>query len=114
MLEIIAIVSLTGRLKAVATSKGRSGWWAALLPVLWIIGEVFGGAGAALAGLEGFALYIGAIVGAAVGAGIAWAIVSSLSPDPLWAEDGQLGQFHNDGIPGGHHDPNNPYNAPRG
>lgn len=110
VLEIIAIVTLTGRLKAVATSKGRSGWWAGLLPLLWIIGELCGGIGAAMAGLDGFALYIGAIAGAAAGAGIAWAIVGSLAPDELWDNDGA---FHSDGVAGGHHDPNNPYNAPR-
>lgn len=111
MLEIIAIVILTGRLKSTASSKGRSAWWAALLPVLWLGGEFAGGMVATLAGLDGFALYGVAIVGAAIGAGLAYVIVNALSPDPLWDNDG-IG-MSTGGIQGGYDDPNNPYNPPQ-
>ncbi|MBV1860154.1 MAG: hypothetical protein KUG77_17200 [Nannocystaceae bacterium] len=111
MLEIIAIVMLTGRLKTNATSKGRSAWWAALLPLFWIIGQVCGGIAAGVAGLDGFALYAAALVGALMGGGIAHVIVNSLAPDSLWDNESPI--FRNEGVKGGHHDPSNPYNAPR-
>ncbi len=111
MLEIIAIAMITGRLKNTATSKGRSGWWAALGPLLWIGGEVLGAAGAAIAGMDGFAHYAGALVGAVIGVGIAYFIVNLLSPNELWDNDAPI---VNDGFSGGNYEPNNPYNAPRG
>jgi hypothetical protein len=111
VLEIIAIAMLTGRLKSTATSKGRSAWWAALLPLCWIFGQLAGGVVATLAGIDGFALYGVALVGAVIGAGLAALVVNSLSPDPLWDNDGFASPTG--AIQAGNNDPNNPYNAPQ-
>ncbi len=111
MLEIILIVVLTGKLRTIAQSKGRSAGWAALGPVLWIGGEVLGAVAGAIMGADGLSLYGGAILGAVVGAGIAWAIVNGLSAGE-GAYDPASGMSL--GIQGGNYDPSNPYNAPGG
>ena len=105
MLEIIFIIFLTKKLASMAKAKGRSAGWAAFGPVLWIVGEITGAAVGAMIGMDELALYGGALVGAFIGAGIAFAIVSSLSA----TENAYMAEQP---FVGGHYDPTNPYNAP--
>lgn len=112
MLEIILMVVLAGKLSAIAKTKGRSGGWAALGPVFWIVGEVTGAAVAMMAGMDGLGLYGGALAGAAVGALLAFVVVNGISPNEDLVGPG-FGVEHSP-IPGGHYDPMNPYNPPGG
>jgi uncharacterized membrane protein YeaQ/YmgE (transglycosylase-associated protein family) len=85
MLEIIILWALTRRIGGIVEEKGRkSGWYKLLTVVLWFGGE-FAGAifGALVTGVDESGqctVYIFALLGAAVGAGIAYAIANSLSP----------------------------------
>jgi hypothetical protein len=109
MLEIIILVLLTKKLKAIAVAKGRSGGWAALGPLCWIGGEILGAVLGMAFGMSELSLYGGALAGAAIGAAIAWVVVNGLSSnDDALASNVGL----DDHIPGGHYDPSNPYNAP--
>jgi uncharacterized membrane protein YeaQ/YmgE (transglycosylase-associated protein family) len=85
MLEIIALIALTNKIGSIAEQKGhKSGGYKALTVLLWIGGEFIGAFfGAAMASGDESAIctvYLIAIIGAAIGAGIAFAIVNSL-PD---------------------------------
>ena len=85
MLEIILLIYLTRHIGEIIEEKGRkSGWYKVLTVVLWIGGEVFGAiVGAVVSELSGtgtFLVYIFALVGAAIGAGLAFMIAKSLSP----------------------------------
>jgi hypothetical protein len=106
MLEIFFVVFLTKKLASIAKAKGRSSGWAALGPVLWILGEIGGAVVGATIGIDDIALYVGALAGAALGAGLAWVVVNSLS-----SNEAAL-QGVDDAVAGGHYDPSNPYNAP--
>src|SRR5262245_24565857 len=103
MLEILLIVKLSKSLAAKARDKGRPTSWAALLPILWIVGE-FGGYIVGMALDMGAAAYVVALVGAALGAGAAFLIVGGLAGRELEPVDdaGGIGTF----------DPNNPYSPP--
>lgn len=109
MLEIILMIVLTRKLVEDAKAKGRSGWWGALAVAGWLTGEILGGVVGFLLGLEGFALYVPALIGAGLGYLVARIIVSNLS-----------NKFEEDGFvpmdsPGyEHYDPNNPYSPPKG
>ncbi len=76
MLEILGIIFFTRHLSSVARLKGRSGWWGGFGALGWIGGEMMGGCIAGCAGVEGLGVYLVAVVGAAVGALLAWALVS--------------------------------------
>lgn len=109
MLEIILMIVLTRKLVEDAKAKGRSGWWGALGVAGWLIGEVLGGIVGLLLGLDGFAVYIPALIGAFIGYFVARVIVSNLSN--LFEESGFLPMDS----PGyDHYDPNNPYSPPKG
>lgn len=79
MLEIIGIIVFAKHLAGVAEGKGRSKGWAALGVLFWVIGEIVGAFAGALVMGDGLGLYLTALIGAAVGAGIAWLIVTNLS-----------------------------------
>jgi hypothetical protein len=66
-------------LAGVAEGKGRPKGWAALGVVFWIVGEFLGAFAGALFIGDGIGLYLAALVGAAIGSGIAWLIVTNLS-----------------------------------
>lgn len=85
MLEIILLIFLTRKIGEIVEEKGRKGtWYKVMTVVLWIGGEIVGALiGAVVAGLSGigdFSIYIFALVGAAVGAGISFIVAKSLSP----------------------------------
>ena len=82
MLEILLLVYLCRSLGRTLRDKGRSpGWYQFLLVVLWFGGEVFGAIVAvAVFRLEGAGSYLGALVGAAGGATLAFVIAHSLGP----------------------------------
>lgn len=85
MLEILALLVLTKKIGKVVEAKGRkSGGYKALVVGLWFGGEIIGFIlGTAMAANDPSARllpYFIALLGAAVGAGIAYAIASNLSP----------------------------------
>ena len=85
MLEIIVLIFLTRQVGEIVEEKGRrSGWYKALTVVLWIGGEVIGAiVGLVVAEVTGsgqFLMYLCALVGAALGAVLAFVIAKSLSP----------------------------------
>jgi hypothetical protein len=85
MLEILALFFLTKRIGEIVEEKGRKTIGYKLLTVaLWIGGEiVFAIVGAvivAMAGLPDLVIYLFALGGAAIGAGIAFTIAKVLPP----------------------------------
>jgi len=83
MLEIWAIWALTKKIGSMLEEKGRkSGWYKVLTVILWFGGEIVGAIiGAVITGGDEDAaclLYAFALGGAAAGAGIAYAIASSV------------------------------------
>jgi hypothetical protein len=83
MLEIIALVYLTRRVGGIARGKGRkAGWFKLMTVLLWfgceIGGAVAGGIISALAGWPEAVIYLFALTGAAVGAGLSLLIVKTL------------------------------------
>ena len=81
MLEILLLVYLTRKLKAIALAKHRSASWAALAVLGWAGGEIGGfllGAGSD----DPFAAYAFALLGAVVGAFIAYRVVAALPELP--------------------------------
>lgn len=94
MFEILGIIWFTRHLSRVAKQKGHSGWWGAVGATGWIMGELIAGCMGGLAGLEGMAFYPLSILGALIGAGIGFAIVSALPVadgyDPLANLGGSL------------------------
>lgn len=87
MLEIILLVFLTRRLATMATAIGRAKAWAVLAPVLWIVAEIIGFLMADVFGAEGVEAMMIAIFFGAVGGGVAWLVVGSLSPASWMADD---------------------------
>jgi uncharacterized membrane protein YeaQ/YmgE (transglycosylase-associated protein family) len=85
MLEIILLIYLTRHVGETVEAKGRkAGWYKVLTVVLWlgceIGGAIVGGIIAALSGSGNLVVYLFALVGAAVGAGISILIARSVSP----------------------------------
>ncbi len=81
VLEILFLVYLCKSLGQKLRDKGRSaGWYQFLLVVLWFGGEIFGGVVALVFGIDGLGMYLGALLGAAGGATIAFVIANSLAP----------------------------------
>jgi uncharacterized membrane protein YeaQ/YmgE (transglycosylase-associated protein family) len=82
MIEIIILVQFCKKLAAIAREKNRSGSWGAVGAVGWIGGEITGAVVGASGGSEGMNLYGVAILGAIVGAILAYVIVKSLKELP--------------------------------
>lgn len=90
MIEVLVLIALGRAIAARARIKGRSGgWFAFLLVVLWVGGEVAAAVGVTIAydlvvggEPEMVFLYLAALAGAAAGAGVAFAVVYSLQPIP--------------------------------
>ena len=85
MLEILLLIALTKRIGRILQAKGRkSGWFKFLTVVLWFGGEIIGGViGTVMAefiGVNELSVYLMALLGAAVGAGIAFLIAKSVPP----------------------------------
>lgn len=82
MLEIILLFFLTRKVGDICESKGRSGLpFKIMLVVFWLGGEIFGLIlGAVISQGTGALMYVFALAGAAIGAGITFVIVKSLSP----------------------------------
>ena len=85
MLEIIALVMLTRRIGDIVKQKNRkSGWYKVMTVLLWfgceVIGAVIGGIIVGLTGSPDLFIYLIALAGAAVGAGIAYFIAKALPP----------------------------------
>ncbi len=85
MLEILLIIYLCKQIGNILRSKGRSaGWYQVMLVAFWVIGEVMGGiiAIVILGAGDGFnaAAYLGALMGAAVGAGLAFFVAHQAAP----------------------------------
>jgi hypothetical protein len=83
MLEIIALIYLTRKVGDIAREKGRkAGWFKLMTVVLWFGCEIGGGiVGAIVAELAGWpeaVIYLLALLGAAVGAGLSILIVKTL------------------------------------
>lgn len=83
MIEIIILVQFCKKLAAIAREKNRSGSWGAVGAVGWIGGEITGAVIGASGGAESMNLYGFAILGAIIGAIIAYVIVKSLKEIPL-------------------------------
>lgn len=111
MLEILFLVWFVRKLSSMARAKGRSGGWGGLGVLGWVGGEIVGFivGGVADAGMGGYAL---ALLFAAIGAGIAYAIVSSLRNEQSRYDDYAAVPV---GVPqyGAPYDPSNPYSPPR-
>jgi hypothetical protein len=85
MLEIFILIGIARGIGGIAERKGRAKLGYQFMGVgFWILGEVLGAVGGLIlshgAGNPGCMVYICALVGAVAGAGIAFAIVSSLPP----------------------------------
>jgi hypothetical protein len=89
MLEILILIRLGQGISNRARDKGRSGGlFVVLLLLLWFGGEICGGIAGAVIGMVAMGqdepalvvCYLGALVGAAIGAVVAFAIVNNLSP----------------------------------
>jgi uncharacterized membrane protein YeaQ/YmgE (transglycosylase-associated protein family) len=87
MLEIIFLIWFCQRLAAKAREKNRSGGWGALGAILWVGGEISGAVIGVKGGAQELGLYGYALLGAILGAVIAYVIVASLKPIP---RDGDL------------------------
>jgi hypothetical protein len=82
VLEILFLVYLCRKLGAILRAKGRSaGGYQFLLVVLWFGGEIFGAVvTVAVLRMDGAPAYLGALLGAAGGATLAFVIANSLGP----------------------------------
>lgn len=84
MLEILALIAMGKRIGSKMRDKGRSaGWHQFLLVVLWFGGELVGAVFGVLAthGRGGVEVYVFALIGAAIGAGVTFLIVNSAAPN---------------------------------
>lgn len=87
MLEIILLIFLTRRIGNILEAKGRkSGWYKLLTVLLWFGGEIIGAIiGVVIVHLsqlsEGF-VYLFALIGAAIGAAVAF-IIAKAVPAPV-------------------------------
>lgn len=77
MLEIFILIAFGRKLASLAKEKGRTGAWALLGVGMWIGGELFGAVVGALMGME-MGVYVLALFCAALGAAVAYGVVSSL------------------------------------
>jgi MFS-type transporter involved in bile tolerance (Atg22 family) len=81
MIEILLLVALTRKIGRICEEKGRrAGGFKALTVVLWFGGEIVGAVIAAASGVEDLGVYLFALIGAAVGAGISVLIANNLTP----------------------------------
>lgn len=86
MLEIILLIFLTRRVGETVREKGRrAGWYKLMAVLLWIgcevAGAVVGGIVTAVSGAgNNLLVYLFALIGAAVGAGISLLIAHNVSP----------------------------------
>jgi hypothetical protein len=110
MLEIFLLVWAGKKLARMAGEKGRSGGWAGLGVGLWIGGELLGGLIGGFLELD-LGAYLVALVLAAVGLGIAFAVVGSLEPIGVVGASHQILEGTHD--LSGASDPDNPYSPPR-
>jgi hypothetical protein len=86
MLEIFLLIRFGKSLSAMAKAKGRSGGWAGLGVLFWFVGEIMGFLIGDLLGL-GMGSYLLGIGVAFAGAGVAYAVVKSLSPAPSFSSE---------------------------
>lgn len=108
MLEIAFLVWFCRKLASIAKGKGRSGSWGALGALLWIGGEISGFVVGTIAEAEAGA-YLVALLFAALGAVVAYVVVSALKSEASRYDDLATS-------PAGYappHDPSNPYAPPR-
>ena len=81
MIEILLLVALARKIGKICEEKGRkAGGFKALTVALWFGGEIFGAVIAVASGVEELAVYLFALIGAAVGAGISVLIAVNLKP----------------------------------
>lgn len=85
MLEILLLIFLTRKVGEIVEAKGRKpGWYKLMTVLLWIGGEVsgavVGGIVSALAGAGTALVYLFALLGAAAGAGVAFLVAKTRSP----------------------------------
>ncbi len=81
MIEILLLVALTKKIGRICEEKGRrTVGFKALTVLLWIGGEIFGAVIAAISGVEELGIYLFALIGAAVGAGLSVLIAINLKP----------------------------------
>jgi hypothetical protein len=86
MLEIIALVFLTRALANQAQLRGRSTGWAVLGPLFWIATEMTAIVLTLPMRLGTFEALAAALAGGALGGGIAWLVVTSLSSSEWMAD----------------------------
>jgi hypothetical protein len=82
MIEILVLIRFCKKLAAMAREKGRTGSWGAVGALGWIGGEITGAFIGFSAGATDMAPYGIALVGAVVGATIAYLVVRGLSEIP--------------------------------
>ena len=82
MLEIVFLIWYVKKLAGIAATKHRSSGWGALGAIGWVGGEVSGGIVGARGGAVGMDLYGYALLGAAVGAVVAYLVVRLLPALP--------------------------------
>lgn len=85
MLEILVLWQLTKQIGHMVEQKGRkSGWYKVLTVALWFGGEIMGAIVGVILASAGEStqcmVYLCALGGAAIGAGVAYLIASRLSP----------------------------------
>lgn len=81
MIEILLLVALTRKIGRICEEKGRKAvGFKALTVMLWFGGEIVGAVIGVSSGVEGLGVYLFALVGAAIGAGISVLIANNLTP----------------------------------
>lgn len=88
MLEIIALVFLYRALAKQVSLRGRSTAWAALGPVLWIVAEIVAVVFVSPLRLGTLEMLAVGLAGGALGGGVAYLIVTSLSTSE-WLDDAE-------------------------
>lgn len=88
MIEILCVIALCKHLGSLLRAKGRRpGGFQALAVVLWFGGELTAAVIGVTLGITGAGLYVTTLLGALVGASIAWAVASLARPARTIAED---------------------------
>lgn len=82
MLEILFLIWFCRKLASMARDKERSGGWGALGALFWVGGEIGGAVVGVKNGSEGMGLYGYALLGALLGALLAYVVVATLSRRP--------------------------------
>ncbi len=77
MLEIIFLIWFGKKLAAICRQKGRSEGWVAMGVLFWLGGEFIGIVVGSLLGM-GTGSYLVALLLAAIGAGVSWAVINNL------------------------------------